>query len=179
MGAKVKKTNRTRPDLAERNRQNATHGRSNAVGGGAYTIWNGLKYRCFNSGGKNYHNYGGRGITVCERWLASFENFLEDMGEKPLHKTLDRIDVNGNYEKDNCRWASNEEQSNNRRNNRVISLNGKAQTIALWAKELGFSRQAIRHRIESNWTDEAILTRPANHANCWINKENLYKEAAA
>ena len=80
-----------------------------------YYSWQAMKTRCLNPNSDNFQNYGGRGITVCERWLNSFENFLEDMGERPEGMTLDRVDVNGNYCKDNCRWTTNSLQVFNRR----------------------------------------------------------------
>jgi len=84
-----------------------------------YTSWYSMKYRCLNTKSKDYKNYGGRGIKICDRWLNSFENFLQDMGERPEGKTIDRIDVDGNYEPTNCRWADWNTQQNNRRNNKI------------------------------------------------------------
>ena len=105
-----------------------------------------------------YHNYGGRGIKVCERWLK-FENFLVDMGEKPNGKySIERIDNNGNYEPDNCKWLLLSKQHINKRNNRLISYNGKTQTLSEWAKEFNINPQTLRNRIvRSKWSTKKAL----------------------
>ena len=85
-----------------------------------YGCWSDMKQRCYNQKNKHYKDYGGRGIKVCDRWLESFLFFLEDMGERPSGMSLDRINNNGNYEPLNCRWATNKEQVNNRRNTKSV-----------------------------------------------------------
>jgi hypothetical protein len=102
-----------------------------------HDAWRGMLARCRNPRHPSYKNYGGRGITACERW-NSFENFLDDMGKRPSPKhSLDRIDNNGNYEPGNCRWATRREQANNTRMNRFVTFDGRTMTLAQWARETG------------------------------------------
>jgi len=102
-----------------------------------YRAWNNMKSRCGICRERDFRNYGARGISICDRW-KSFENFLEDMGRRPSNKhSLDRIDVNGNYCKENCRWATLSQQGRNRRNNSVIEINGVKRCIYEWAEISG------------------------------------------
>lgn len=114
-----------------------THGHGNKT----YKTWVEMKMRCTNPNNHAYKYYGGRGIKVCERWLNSFANFLADMGERPKEMWLDRIDNNKGYSPDNCRWATVEEQCNNRRSNLIYHYNGKSQTLMQWCKELNINYQ--------------------------------------
>lgn len=113
-----------------------------------YKTWVELKLRCCNPNNTAYPNYGGRGIKVCDRWLHSFENFLADMGERPSKEySIDRIDVNGDYCPENCRWATRKQQCNNRRTNINITYNGKTQTLMQWCDELGLNFSNARYML--------------------------------
>lgn len=119
---------------------NATHGMSKTP---TYKSWMMMRIRCTNPSYDAYSYYGGRGIKVCDRWLDSFENFLEDMGVRPSGMTLDRIDSDGNYEPSNCRWATRKEQVENRLNNVILDVNGAETKLLDLAKELGVSRKKL------------------------------------
>lgn len=108
--------------LRKENPHTRTHGKSKS---GAYESWSHAKARCFCKTNKAYSNYGGRGITMCREWASSFSTFLRDMGERPPSLTLDRRDVNGNYQPDNCRWLKLGNQSSNRRNIVWVSIRGR------------------------------------------------------
>jgi lambda repressor-like predicted transcriptional regulator len=114
--------------------------------------WKDMKARCLNTKLRNYHRYGGRGITVCERWMK-FENFLEDMGVRPDGMTLERKDNDGNYEPGNVIWASRFAQARNTRRNRYLTINGETQTISEWSREAGQNRETIRRRLSDGWKD--------------------------
>lgn len=132
-----------------------THGRRKS---GAYSSWAAMKTRCTNPNSKSYADYGGRGIKICERWLNSFENFLEDMGERPKGHSIERVDNDGDYEPGNCRWASQRAQVNNTRQNRYLEFDGRSQTISQWAKETGIERRTIARRLGLGWSIERALT---------------------
>jgi|GEM_PF-3001522 len=126
-------------------------------------IWQSMNHRCHDPKTKAFHTYGGRGIRVCDRWRASFEAFLADMGPRPSPRhSIDRIDVNGNYEPGNCRWATPKEQGRNKRDNRMLTAFGRTQCMAAWAEELGVTTGFIGDRIdELGWSVEEALTTPA------------------
>lgn len=105
-----------------------------------------------------YHRYGGRGIAVCIEW-ESFALFLEQMGERPVGCSLDRVDNNKNYSADNCRWATRKEQANNRSTNVWITLEGRTQTISEWAAERQLSLMTIYGRLRKGWTQEEALVK--------------------
>lgn len=126
-----------------------------------------MKRRCLNPKNKNYKNYGGRGISVCDRWLV-FASFLEDMGERPPNLQLDRINNDGNYEPNNCHWTSASDNSNNKRSSRHVEYKGRSMTIAQWAEELGMSRQTLRNRLEVGWSLDKIFSTKVDRGNRWL-----------
>ena len=127
-----------------------------------YRSWKMMKARCLNPGYDGYPDYGGRGITVCDRWM-DFAAFVEDMGERPEGTSLDRIDVDGDYSPENCRWASASEQARNMRPGRRL-LFGKVQTLrAAWEENApaGLSLAAVRRRIRRyGWSEEDAISTP-------------------
>lgn len=108
-----------------------------------------------------YANYGGRGITMCDRWRESYAAFMGDMGPRPsLDYSVERINNDGPYSPENCRWATDREQSNNRRNNHRITLNGTTKTLVEWARSIGISTGTITRRLNLGWSPEHALTFP-------------------
>lgn len=134
---------------------NTVHG---MTGTKVYRAWQAMLNRCRNKNLPQYKDWGGRGIRVCKRWHR-FENFLEDMGEPANNQSLDRVDNDGGYSKDNCRWATKKEQVRNKRSNRIIKFNGESKTLIEWAEGLGIDQASLRERI-SKWPLDKALTEP-------------------
>ncbi len=143
---------------------NAKHGGCDSP---EYSSWKGMIARCTNADRKGYDDYGGRGITVCERWSGEngFDNFISDMGPKPSPAhSIDRFpDNDGNYEPGNCRWATEGQQKRNMRSNRMVTFRGKTLCITDWAKEIGIAKETLRARFRKGWSIERALTIPAQN----------------
>jgi hypothetical protein len=139
--------------LRVENRCNVTHGQSTTR---TYEIWTGMIKRCTNPKHPFYSMYGGRGITVCERWLK-FENFFEDMGECPPLLTLERKDNNFGYSPDNCIWATPKEQARNRRSNRIVTVRGVTGCVAELCERFGVSHSMVRMRLHRGLAAEAAF----------------------
>lgn len=123
-----------------------------------YKTWSAIIQRCKNPNDRNYYNYGGRGIAVCDSWL-NFENFYKDMGEIPKGKSIDRINNDGNYCKENCKWSTVKEQCNNKRNTYFITYNGKTQTLTQWSEEIMIDSHVLYTRLKRlKWSVEKTLT---------------------
>ena len=123
-----------------------------------YDAWNNMKGRCYRSSQKCYKNYGGRGIEVCDRWRDSFMNFYADMGPRPSSThMLDRIDNNGNYCPENCRWTTRKEQNDNRRTTVWIVYKGERKTLTEWSSLLGIRYGRMFQRYQSGWSDLEII----------------------
>lgn len=117
-----------------------------------YKTWSCMLHRCNNPKDKRYCDYGGRGISVCDRWNF-FENFLHDMGKKPFRGAqIDRKDNNGDYNKPNCRWASRKKNQRNMRSNRIITYNGESNLLIFFAEKHNINPSTLRKRISRGWT---------------------------
>lgn len=138
------------------------HGMSKAT---IHRTWRNMKDRCYNKNNKEYSDYGGRGIKVCERWLDNFEAFYSDVSSllhyNEMGYSIDRIDNNGNYEPNNVQWATKTEQNKNKRNNINITYNGKTQCLKAWAMELDMPYCTLWQRIKTlKWSAERAFTTP-------------------
>lgn len=126
-----------------------------------YRAWQTMRLRCLEPSNPAYPAYGGRGITVCDRWKDSPDAFVEDMGQKPSPEyELDRIDNDGPYAPENCRWVPRTVNSRNRRSNVWISLGGESRTLAEWCERLDMPRDTIRKRLAAGWPPEEVFSVP-------------------
>lgn len=136
---------------------NATLG--SRSGSPEHRIWAAMKSRCYNSKTPYYHNYGGRGITICQRWRESFLNFLADMGPKPFPEaTIERVDNDAGYSKENCRWATRLEQGQNTRKAQMLTYNGETMCLSAWARRLGINLSTLACRLKRGWSIPKALT---------------------
>jgi hypothetical protein len=126
-----------------------------------YKLWSGVKNRCCNPKTPAWKRYGGRGISICDRWKESFENFLADMGERPFPKAqIDRIDNDGDYEPSNCRWVTPMQNLQNKSNNKLLEFNGQIKTQSVWARELNLDDGTLYDRLDKGWSIERALGTP-------------------
>ena len=126
-----------------------------------YKSWANMKARCLNPKQSFYKDYGARGSAICKRWIESFPDFLSDMGERPSkNHSIDRIDPNGNYDPDNCRWATQTEQNNNKRITKKITLIETTLSVNEWSRLMGLGRGVIAWRLKDGWRDvDAVFTK--------------------
>lgn len=139
---------------------NRRHGHApRGIQGKTYTIWCSMKLRCTNKNEQNFKYYGGRGISFDSKW-NEYLGFLDDMGECPSGYTLERIDVNGNYNKENCKWIPKAQQAWNTRNTKMVILNGETKPFPVWINELGLNYAKIYRRLNLGWTPENAFLKP-------------------
>lgn len=127
---------------------------------GTYRSWCHMIDRCYNDRHPHFDRYGGRGISVCDRWKQSFIAFLEDMGDRPDGLTLERKDTHGNYEPENCIWATHQEQNRNKTNGTALEFNGETMSVTEWSERLGIDRRILFGRLRAGWSIERALTSP-------------------
>lgn len=129
-----------------------------------YSTWRMMIQRCSNPKAEGWENYGGRGITVCERWRNSYVEFLADMGRKPTPEhSIDRQDNSGNYEKSNCHWATKLEQDKNRRTTVQVMYNGELRYVMDVCEEVGISRRTYDYRVKQGWPECRLFDGPRGH----------------
>lgn len=151
---KTKSCGCLRRELSSKNHK--THGSTNS---NLYGVWCAMKTRCTNPNTEAFKNYGGRGVTVCDEWFLDFQNFKDWAYKNGYDEnlTIDRIDVNGNYEPSNCRWVTGVAQANNRRSNHAITFNGETHNVTEWATILNINPKTLFNRLYTGWSIEKAL----------------------
>lgn len=148
-------------ECARRQRIKHGHTRKGGLATPEYSAWKAMIARCTRPSLPSFKHYGARGISVCDRWLESFQNFIDDMGLRPSSRhSLDRINNNGNYEPNNCRWATPREQQGNTRNTHRIVLNGEPLYVTELARRSGIPVQTLQHRLSRGCTPEQAISKP-------------------
>lgn len=161
---------RNREHAKELCQANTKHGQSRRMtnaglnpGSVEYDCWHGIIQRCENPRNISYPRYGGRGIKVCQRWRVSFEAFLADVGKRPSDRhSIDRIEVNGNYEPGNVRWAIKVTQERNKTTNHLVTWNGQTRPVSEWSEITGIPAQTLYKRLERGLPAHDVLTMPVN-----------------
>lgn len=168
VSGKTKSCGCYRKETAPRNNP-AKHGMSRTR---LWTIWCGMKSRCYYPKNIAYKDYGGRGIRVCDEWLHDFVSFLNWSMKNGYAEnlTIDRIDCNGNYDPSNCKWSTYEEQENNRRDTVFLSISGINLPVSEWARKVGISAATLRWRMKNGWRENEILMRPN------LNNKNIRRQ---
>jgi len=130
-----------------------------------YRSWSMMKNRVFNKKNPAYKNYGGRGISMCDEWIESFERFYADMGNKPSpDHSIDRINNDGDYCPENCKWSTSIEQSRNTRRNVFIEVNGESRCVSAWAQKMGVPKRLIYGRLKAGWSAYSAVTKQVSHS---------------
>lgn len=138
------------------------HARNDAGRSPTYRSWEVMRARCQNQNDDNFPSYGGRGIKVCQRWQV-FSNFLADMGERPARTTIDRKNPNGDYEPNNCRWASPIQQARNRRNTLNVTYQGQTKNLKDWCEEIGIGYHLVFNRLKNGHSPETAFKKDFMH----------------
>lgn len=139
---------------------------------GLYGVWHKMLERCLKAESSTYANYGGRGVKVCDRWL-SIENFIQDMYPRTEGTTLGRIDNDGNYEPSNCRWENVEQQSNNKRTTRLLTHNGRTQSMSQWAREINVPVETLFARLKNKTVESALTMKATGRKGNRLSSEGL------
>lgn len=150
--------------LAQEQRKQAAqrqcHGFSRANMMSERKTWENMIARCYYPKHRSYWAYGAKGVTVCAQWRESFEQFVRDMGRRPVGCTIDRIDSSGDYTPENCRWATMAMQANNKRSNRLLTHDGQTMTVSQWAQHVGIKVPTLFARLKLGWSVHRALTEP-------------------
>lgn len=154
-----------------RGKANITHGKS---GTRLHEIWRNMKRRCYNPNSTGYEKYGGKGVSICNEWIDNFQSFYDWSMNNGYNDslTIDRIDNDGDYSPENCRWVTMKVQSNNKGSNRIIEINGESKTLKQWSDFSGIKSVTIQRRMQLGWKNEDLLKPVRKHKDYKYNSKN-------